>query len=451
MSKTPENASLLETVVKRAESRGATTADAVAVDVVEGSVRVRLGDVEELTRSRERQLGLRVFVGQRQAISATSDLRPEALDDFIDRVVAMARLTAEDPHAGLPDPALTGASHVSAAGLADPEAQSFDMERAVAWCKAAETAAMADPRIKNSEGGSFGFSHASRAYCASGGVAGSYSTSNFSGSVVPIAEQNGAMERDYWWTSRRFLNQLDSPEAVGQKALARTLRRLDARRLPTGERPVVFDPLTAGSLLRYLASAINGYSIYRGASFLRGKLGELIASPLVTVVDDATLPGALGSRPYDAEGLASRRTAIVSSGRLETWLMDTYAARKLGLASTGSAVRSVADAPTVGTSNLHLLAGTTDPDALLDGIADGFYVTELIGFGVNVTTGDFSQGAAGLRIKDGKLDHAVNEVTIAGNLLTMLGDVEGVGSDLDTNRTLSAPSLRLRAMMVAGE
>ncbi len=443
---------LLERVVAHAEARGATQADAVAFDVVEGSVRVRLGEIEELTRSKERQLGLRVFVGQRSAMSSTSDLREDALLRFVDGVVAMARVTAEDPNAGLPDPSSTAARHVADdPELYDPAAEAFDLERGVEWCREAERAAMADPRIKNSEGAAFGFASGTRAFRASGGVAGSYRTSSFSGSVTPIAEQDGAMERDYWWTARRRLAALDQPAEVGRVALERTLRRLGARRLSTGERPVVFDPATASSLLRHLASAVNAYTVYRGASVLASRLGTVIGSPLLTLVDDGTLGGGMATRPYDGEGLGSRRTVIVSEGRLESWICDTYSGRKVGHGSTANAARGVADAPTAAPSNLHLAAGETSPDQLLAGIADGLYVTELIGFGVNVTTGDFSQGAAGLRIKDGALDHAVSEVTIAGNLLDMLRDIEAVGSDLDTSRALSAPSLRLSRMMVAGE
>ncbi len=443
---------LLEEVIHRAEKRGASAADALAIEHVEGSVRVRLGEVEEITRARERQLGLRVFVGQRQAISATSDLRLEALDAFVDGVVAMAQLTAEDPSAGLPEAALTGAHHVTLPSeLYDPEAEGFDLERGLVWARAAETAALADPRMKNSEGGSFGFGVGLRAYRASGGVAGSYRSSSFSGSVVPIAQDGDAMERDWWFTARRRFADLDAPERVGEIARERTLRRLSARRLPTGERPVVFDPITASGLLRHLASALNGYTVYRGASYLRGRIGQRVAAAEVVLVDDATLRGGLGTRPFDGEGLVSRRNILIQNGILERYLTDTYSGRKLGVGSTGSASRSAGDAPSVGTTNLHLLAGATAPDQILSGIADGFYVTELIGFGVNVTTGDFSQGAAGLRIKDGQLDHAVSEVTIAGNLVDMLSGIEAVGSDLDLSRSVSAPTLRLARLMVAGE
>ena len=442
---------LLDYVVTRAEQLGASSADAVASDYVEGNVRVRLGEIEELTRARERQLGLRVFVGQRQAISATSDLRESALEGFVQGVLAMAQLTAEDPHAGPPDPSATGATHGDDPALYDPAAEGFDLERGLVWALEAEKAALDDPRMKNSEGASFGFGAGLRAFRASGGVSGSYRSSSFSGSVTPVAEVDGAMERDYWYSSRRHVKDLQPAAEVGLIARERTLRRLGARRLPTGERVVVFDPMMASGLLRSLAGALNGNTVYRGASYLRDKLGQSIASSLVTIVDDGSLKGGIATRPFDGEGLVSRRNVLVGGGVLERFLTDTYSARKLGTVSTGNASRGVGDGPTVGTTNLHLLPGSLSPAQLLDGIADGFYVTELIGFGVNVTTGDYSQGAAGVRILNGQLDHAVSEVTVAGNLATMLADIEGIGSDLDLHRGTSAPSLRLRRLMVAGE
>lgn len=442
---------LLERMIGRAESRGATAADALAVDYVEGHVRVRLGEVEQIQRARQRRVGLRVFFGQSQAMTASGDLREDTLDRLVDDTCAMARLTASDPYSGLPETGECGAFHAERADLYDAGADEFDLAAGAQWAQRAEESAMGvDARIDNSEGAEFGFSSVLRAYGASGGIAGSYRTSYFSGYVVPIARENDAMERDWWFSQRRHYRDLESAEEIGEIAAQRALRRLGARQVPTCKVPVVFDARMASRLVGFLASAASGYSIYRGASYLKGRLGERVASEGVTIVDDGTLVGGMGSKPYDGEGLATRRKAVVHEGTLETYLLDTYSGRKLELASTGNAARSVGDSPTVGATNLHMQPGGVGPDALLDGVADGFYVTELIGFGVNTTTGDYSQGAGGLWIKDGRLTHAVSEVTIAGNLLNMFQDIDLVANDLDVHKGVSAPSLRIREMTVAG-
>jgi PmbA protein len=443
---------LLQELIERAESRGASGADAVAIDQVEGSVRVRLGQVDQIQQATKRRVGLRVLINGSQAISASSDLRADTLKRLVDDTCAIARLTASDPCAGLPDPQDCGAGHVERPDLRDAGAEGFDLERGVAWAREAEEIAMAqDERITNSEGGEFAFAHTSRHYAATGGVAGSYRTSSFSGAVVPVAIQDGAMERDYWYTFRRHFKDLKSPEEVGKIAAARTLRRLGAVKPKTGTVPVVFDQRTASSLVGQLASALSGYAIYRGASYLRDKLGQQIASKLITIVDDSTLDGGMATRPYDGEGLAGSRRTIVDSGVLQSYLLDTYSARKLDMRSTSNASRSVGDAPSVSSTNFHLLCPQPTPvDQLLDGISEGFYVTDLFGFGVNLTTGDYSQGASGMWILNGKLSHAVNEVTIAGTLQQMLNDVEAVGDDLDPHRSVSSPSLRIGQLMVAG-
>ena len=440
----------LERVIRRAEQKGATAADAVAVESVEGSVRVRLGEVDQIQRARERQLGLRVMVGARQAITATSDLSEAALDALADQTVALARLVSEDPFAGLPDGGY-GAAHLALPDLDDPGAAEFDMEVGAAWARAAEaTALAADPRISNSEGGEFGFSSVLHCFAASGGISGSYRTSSFAGWVVPVATEGDTMERDYWVTQRRWYRDLADAEEVGRVAAGRALRRLGARQVSTCKVPVVLEARTASALLGHIASALNGYAIYRGTSYLRGRLGERVASECITLIDEPGVHGGMGSKPYDGEGLTTRRNVAIDGGVLRSYFLDTYAARKLGLASTGSAARSVADAPTVGVTNLHLQPGPHAPEALLDGIREGFYVTELFGPGVNIATGDYSQGAAGLWIRDGRLDHAVSKVTVAGDLLGMLQSVEAVANDLDPYRRVSAPSLRFRELTVAG-
>src|SRR3989454_2009181 len=269
--------------------------------------------------------------------------------------------------------------------------------------------------------------------------------------VAPIAVQDGLMQRDYWYTVGRKLNRLDSPEAVGQEAGRRTVRRLGARKITTCRVPVVFEPEIAGSFLGNLCSAVNGYAIYKGASYLVGRLGERIAPDMVTVYDDGLMPGGLGSKPFDGEGLPTRKTAIVEQGILKNYLLDTYAARKLGLASTGNAARSVGEASSVGATNLYLAPGMATPEAIVRSVTRGLYVTELIGFGINMVTGDYSRGAVGFWIENGELAYPVEEITIAGNLRDMWMGVEAIGNDLVFRGRIASPTVKIAEMTVAGE
>jgi PmbA protein len=259
------------------------------------------------------------------------------------------------------------------------------------------------------------------------------------------------MQRDYWYSSHRKFKKLESPAVVGQKAAERTLRRLGARRAKTQEAPIVFDPQMAASLLRHLASAISGSALYRKTSFLLGKLGEKITTSGIWVDDDALMPSALGSKPFDGEGLPTRRTPIIEDGVLTSYLLDTYSARKLGMQSTGSASRSFSDAPSASTTNFFLKPGTTPPEEIIRSVRSGVYVTELSGFGVNPVTGDYSRGAVGMWIENGELTYPVEEITIAGNLLEMFKQIEVVGNDLDLRSTVAAPTLKIARMTIAGE
>ena len=314
-------------------------------------------------------------------------------------------------------------------------------------CEAA--ALEADPRITNSEGGDFADRRARYAYAASHGFAGEYATSSFSLSASPVASEGGHMQRDGWYHVARKRARLDSPEEIGRTAARRALRRLGARQVKTAQVPVVFDPEMAASLVRHVASAIAGPSLYRGASFLLGKLGQQIAAPGVTIVDDGTMPGGLGSRPFDGEGLPVLRTVIVDKGVLTSYLLDTYSGRKLGMASTHHAARD-GSGVSVGTTNLYLAGGTADPKDLIGSVRQGLYVTELIGFGVNGVTGDYSRGAVGLWIDSGELAYPVEEITIAGNLLEMFQAIDGVGNDLVFRDRTAAPTVLVGRMTVAG-
>jgi PmbA protein len=441
---------LLGDVLARAAARGASAADGFLIEEQSFSASVRLGQVDTVTHAREQRLALRVFAGRASAAASTSDLSRDSLERLVDEVTALARVTAEDTHAGLPEPD-TLIDRVPDLELEDHEGPELTPEEKIELARRAESAALgADPRITNSEGAEYFDRRARYAYATSHGFARGYSTSSFGLTVSPVASQNGEMQRDSWYTYTRRRRALQNAESVGRTAAARALRRLGARKVKTAEVPVIFDPDTAASLLRSIAGAASGPSLYRRASFLLERLGTRIAAPSVTIVDDGLLPGALGSRPFDGEGLATRRTVLVGEGTLQSYLLDTYSARKLGMASTHHASRDGAGV-SVGTTNLMLLPGTATPDELIASVRQGLYVTELIGFGVNGVTGDYSRGAAGLWIEDGRLAFPVEEVTVAGNLLQMFDRIDGIGNDLVLRDRVASPTLKIARMVVAGE
>jgi PmbA protein len=442
-------ADLLLSVLRRATARGATAADGFLVEEQRFSVSVRLGEVDTLTHARDQRLSLRVFAGRASAAASTSDLSRASLERVVDEATALARLTAEDEHAGLPDPASL-VTRMPDLDLADPAGHDLAPEDKIAVARRAEAAALAeDPRITNSEGGECWDRRARYAYATSHGFARDYVTSGFGISVAPVAGAGGEMQRDAWYTTARKRARLDEPESVGRTAARRALRRLGARKVRTTEVPVIFDPETAASLVRSIAAAASGPSLYRRASFLLDRLGKRIAASEVTIVDDALIPGALGSRPFDGEGLPTGRTVLVGDGVLESYLLDTYSARKLGMASTHHAARD-GSGVTVSTTNLVLQPGTASPEALIASVRDGFYVTDLIGFGVNGVTGDYSRGATGLWIDNGALAYPVEEVTVAGNLLDMFQAIDGIGNDLVLRDRTASPTLRIGRMVVAG-
>jgi len=437
-------------LVTRARRAGADTADAVVGESTGLEVGIRLGEIEKLKRSRERRAGLRVFVGNATAIASSGDLSSEGIDALVTDAVALARVTAPDPHGGLPDPADL-ATHTPDLDLYDPLVESLEPGAAFERCRAAEdTARAVSPEITNSEGAEFGCGGGHVALASSHGFIGGYASSSFSLSAVPIATRDGHMQRDYWYSTSRRLAGLEPAEDIGREAARRTLRRLGGRRVPTGGYPIVFEPEVAASLLRHLAGAIAGSALYRRASFLLGKLGETIAAPGVTIVDDPLRPGGLASRPFDGEGVTSTRRTIVERGVLASYLLDSYSARRLGLRTTGHAARATGDAPGVSPTNFHLEPGPHTPAAIISSVAKGLYVTELIGFGVNTVTGDYSRGAAGLWIENGELTYPVEEITIAGNLADMFRNVTMVGSDLRVRGATAAPTVKIERMTIAG-
>jgi PmbA protein len=446
----PIDRDLAEELLTKARRLGATEADVMAVEGTAFSTRVRLGEVDKLEQARERRLGLRVIVDQRTAVSSTADLSPASLDELVSETYARAVRMAPDPHAGLP-PKGQGIASVPDLDLWDGAYGDPPADEKIELARAAEAAALGfDPRISNSEGGEFDYGRSEIVYADSNGVYGRYRSSSFSLSVVAIAARDGAMQRDYWYSAQRKFRLLDPPEAIGKVAAQRALARLGARKVKTQEAPVVFDPQMSARLVSALTTAVSGYALYKGASFLGGALGQTVASPLVTIVDDGTLPTGLGSKPFDGEGLPTRRTVVVDRGILSSYLLDTYSAKKLGLAATGNAARGVGDTPSVAPTNCYLSAGASSPQEIIASVRNGLYVTELIGFGVNTVTGDYSQGASGLWIENGEVTFPVEEITIAGNLKDMLRQIEMVGNDLEFRSRVCAPTIKIASMTIAG-
>lgn len=437
-------------VLARAKANGATEADIVVADGETFSVQVRVGTVDRLTKAREKRLGLRIFVGKRSATTSTSDFSKSSLERLVSETCTLARAVVEDQVSGLPD-ASQMATDRPDLDLYDETVLGADTQ--IDWAKRGEAAAFAaDPRITNSEGAEFDSSSGRVVLANSHGFVGSYKSSSFSLAVSPIATDTdtGSMQRDAWYEVQRKFARLSSAESIGQEAARRAVRRLGARRVATKRVPVVFDQDTAGSLLANLCSAVSGYGLYKRASFLFDQLGKAVASDQITVYDDGRMVGGLGARPFDGEGLATRKNTIVERGVLTSYLLDTYSGRKLGLPSTGSASRSVGESPSVGPTNFYLVPGTKSPEQILGSVKEGLYVTELIGFGINMVTGDYSRGASGFWIENGELAFPVEEITIAGNLKQMLKDIELVGSDLVFRGRIASPTLKISEMMVAG-
>jgi len=448
--------SLAADVVTLALKAGASDAEAVVREGDEFSVNVRMGQVETLKESGSRGLGLRVFLGTKSASSSTSDLTPEGIRQLVDGAIALAKFTEEDPFTGLPETSEFG-SLPDDLHLYYDDVYSLPGPERIEWARRCEAAALAaDPRITNSDGGSFDAATGRKIMANSRGFLGSYRTSYAGVSAAPLAmDTNGHMQRDGWWSSARSFALLESPESVGQVAASRTLRRLGARKVPTQRVPIVFAPEVARSLIGSLFEAASGDSIWRHASFLAGKLGEQIAAPTLTVIDDnfMLLPngaGAFGSSPFDGEGLPSRRTVVLQNGVLQTYLLNTYSARKLGLKSTHNASRGLAGTPGIGCGNLYLEPGELSQQEIIAQAHTGLFVTSLMGFGTNIVTGDYSRGATGLWIENGQLTHAVEEVTIAGNLADMLMNITAIGNDLVFRGSVASPTLRIDGMTIAG-
>jgi PmbA protein len=441
---------LARDIVQQALDAGANEAECTLAEGEEFGALVRMRELESLKDAGSRAAGLRVLIGKCVGSSYTSDLTSDGISHLVGSAIGIARISTEDPDAGLPDASELG-SIVGDLQLYSEDVKDIDTGRRIQLAKEAEEAALSsDPRITNSEGASFDAWSGERVFANSLGFVGGYRGSRCSLSVSPVARRNGAMERDYWFSSARSFAGLESPGEVGRRAAERTLRRLGARKIPTQTATVVFEPRTARSLLEHICDAIDGESIYRKASFLADKLGEKVASEQVTIIDDGTIPGLFGTSPFDDEGVPTRRTPVIERGILKSWLLNTYTARKLGLATTGNAARGLTGNAGVGHNNFFMEKGHRPPEDIIGSIRRGLYVTELIGSGVNVVTGDYSRGVAGLWIENGEIAYPVSEVTIAANLADMLLRISAIGADLEFRGSTASPTLAIEEMTISG-
>jgi len=437
---------LLQDLIGRARRAGGDAADAVLFDGTSLSHARRLGKTEKLERSEGHDLGLRVFIGRQQAVVSSTDRSPAALTELVDRAIAMARTVPEDPYCGIADPAEIAREWPSLEML-DPEEPVAEVliERA----RAAEEAALAVKGVTNSEGAEAGWGRSSVALAASNGFVGSYAGSSHGVSASVIGGSGAAMERDYDFSSAIFAADLRDPAEVGKSAGERAVKRLGAKKMPTCRCPVVFDPRVARGFISHLLGSISGPSIARGTSFLKDRLGQQIFPDAITIVDDPHRHRGLRSKPFDGEGIANRRRPIIDKGVLTTWLLDLRSARQLKLKTTGHAARGTASPPSPAATNVWIEPGALSPKELIADIESGFYVTEMMGMGVNGVTGDYSRGAAGFWIDKGEITFPVSEMTVAGNLKNIFAGLVAA-NDLEFKAGADSPTLRIDDLTVAG-
>jgi PmbA protein len=455
---------LASEVLSKALKAGATDAEAVVYEGDEFSALVHLGQVETLKESGSRAVGLRVFLNsgnaQRTASTSSSDFSDEGITRLVDGAITLAKITSEDPFAGLPEAHEFGQLDQDLHLYFDDVNEMPPAER-IEIARRTEAAAMAyDTRIQNSRGGDFDTATSHKIMMNSRGFVGEYRRSYCGFSVSPIAQdEKGGMQRNYWFSNARTVKKLEDPEEIGRIAARRTLQRLGARQVKTQKAPVVFSAEMAQSIIGNIFDAANGDAIYRHASFFSGMLGEQVAGENITVIDDGTMVfreengdaiGGFGTRPFDGEGLPTRRTVLVERGILKNYVMNTYTARKLKMKSTGNAARGLAGNPGIGAGNFYLEAGTLTPEQIISDIKSGLYVTETMGHGVNLVTGDYSVGASGMWIENGELAYPVEEITIAGNLKDMYKNIAAIGNDLIFRGASAAPTIRIEGMTIAG-
>ena len=436
----------LSSLVKKAEKGGADAADAVLFESISLEVSYRLGKREDLERSESKDLGLRIFKGKKQAIVSSTDITASSLDELLERGLSMAAAMPDDPYCGLADTDHLSKNHPDLDLNEDhdpaPEAL-YDL------AAKAEEAALAVDGVSNSENAGAGWNRNRIALVTSSGFTGSYATSSHSIFASVIAGEGTAMERDYDFSSARHTADLDTPEKIGTKAGEQAVKRLKPRKVESQQVPVLFDPRVSRSILGHFSSAISGTSVARGTSFLKDSLDTAVFKPDIVIVDDPHRPRGLASKPFDGEGVTNRKWLLVDQGVLTTWVLDSASARQLELQTTGHASRGTSGPPSPNTTNLYMQPGDQSPEELIGGIDDGLYVTELIGFGVNGVTGDYSRGGAGFWIEKGELAYPVSELTIAGNLRDMFLETTPA-NDLMFRYGSNAPTLRIDGLMVAG-
>ncbi|WP_026986923.1 TldD/PmbA family protein [Fodinicurvata fenggangensis] len=445
---TPEtqDPALLEDLIRKARAAGADSADALVARSTALSHAQRMGELEQLEREESQDVGLRVFIGKRQAIVSSTDLNAKALDELVERAVTMARVVPEDPYCGLADPEQL-ARQIPDVESCDPvEPSPEDLIERARLC---EEAARAVEGVTNSEGAEAGWGMTRVSLAASNDFTGSYRVSSHSVGVSVLAGEGLDMQRDYDFSSKVFASDLEDPTVVGRRAGERAVRRLNPVKPKTGRVPIVYESRVANSLLRHFLGAISGPSIARGTSFLKDRMDKPVFAEGIRIIDEPHRKRGLRSRPFDSDGLPTRTWNLIEDGRLTTWLLDLSSARQLGLEPTGHASRGTSSPPGPSASNVYLEPGRQSPEEIIADIEDGFYVTEMIGMGVNGVTGDYSRGASGYWIKDGKLTHPVSEATIAGNLKDMFANLTPA-SDLKMIYGIDAPTLRVDGMMVAG-
>lgn len=438
---------LADRLVRAARAAGADDADAVAVRSVSLGVEIRDGALEESERSESDDVGLRVFVGKKQAVVSTNDIASADVTSLAERAVAMARVAPDDAYAGLADPALI-TKNIPELDLVDPTMP--EVSRLEAMAREAEAAALAVKGITKSGGASASAGIGGMVLVTSRGFSGAYLSSRHSVSMTAIGGEGTGMERDYDYTSALHASDLDKPSEIGRKAAERTVKRLNPRKVATQRATVIFDPRAATSIVNHIASAANGSSVARKTSFLRDKLGETLFPANIRIVDDPLRKRGLRSHPFDAEGVAVKPMMLVEDGALKTWFLDCATARELGLVTTGHAKRGVSSPPAPGPSNIYLEPGTLSPDALIKETGTGLYVTDMIGMGVNLVTGDYSRGVAGFWIENGELTYPVSEVTIAGHLYDMFRTLTPA-NDLVFRYGVDAPTLRVEGLTIAGQ
>ena len=435
--------SLAEDLVKLAKQKGADEVDVRITSSRNFSTTVRKGEVEKISENEPHSLTLRVYKEKRGAVLFSSDFRRSALEKLVEDALERTSIVDPDPESGLPDPQDLAKQYAEDLDLWDPMVGDLPPEIKINLARAAEEAALsADPRITNTNGSTFGSAIYSVVLVNSLGFAGGYRGSSCYISMSAVADDaDGKKQTDGWYSSKQHFNRLEKPEDIGRIAAERTLRKLGARKVKTQTVPVVWDQDTASDFLGILTRAISGGALYRGMTFLKGKEGELLAAPGVSILDDPLRPALPGSRPFDSEGVYSRRNEIFAQGVFNQFMFGTYTARKMQRRTTGNN-----DGPT----NLYLEPGTATPQEIIKGVEQGLYLTDMIGFGENITTGDFSRGAVGMWIENGELAYPVTEINISADMRNMLANISQIGNDLEFRGSIAAPTFRMDGMVISG-